>query len=164
MGENRQGSTWLTPWDTQPIRLYSALKKVEATALFLLRTEIVGLNEWLSRIRETGRSPQCPCGWHAQTVLHILLHCTRYQQGRTQILTLANSTNMTNILTRIDSAHAAARWLIKCGALEQFNLARQDSDAVVYTYTPWTRRTHASETQDPHWRQDRTRIPQTRIS
>jgi hypothetical protein len=162
-GENRQGTTWLTPWHTPPIRLYSALKKVEATALFLLRTEIIGLNEWLSRVRVPGISPQCPCGWHAQTVPHILLHCPRYQQGRTQILTLANSTNMTNILTRIDSAHAAARWLVKCGVLQQFNLARQDPDADVYTYTPWTRRTHARETQDPLWRQDRTRIPQTRI-
>jgi hypothetical protein len=40
----RRESTWLTPWITPTLPLYNRLTKAEATALFLLRTEVIGLN------------------------------------------------------------------------------------------------------------------------
>ena len=44
-------ATWLTPWKHDYRRLYAGLTKVEATALFLMRTEVIGLNAWLALIR-----------------------------------------------------------------------------------------------------------------
>ncbi|KAF1986130.1 hypothetical protein K402DRAFT_90583 [Aulographum hederae CBS 113979] len=38
-----QGATWRTKWEQTPLALYEGLPKHAATALFLLRSEIIGL-------------------------------------------------------------------------------------------------------------------------
>ena len=83
--EGGSATVWSTPWKQSPRKLYAGLTKAESTALFLLRTEVLGLNAWLAAIHKPDIYPQCPCGWIAQTVRHILLHCPRYD--RTQLLT-----------------------------------------------------------------------------
>ncbi|TQS36486.1 hypothetical protein Golomagni_03064 [Golovinomyces magnicellulatus] len=44
---NRTAATWKTPWTQSTLKLYNGLKKHEATALILLRSEVIGLNAWL---------------------------------------------------------------------------------------------------------------------
>lgn len=62
-------ATWRTPWTQDPRKLYAGLSKAESTALFLMRTEVIGLNAWLAAIQVPGVTPTCPpCGWQAQTV------------------------------------------------------------------------------------------------
>jgi hypothetical protein len=48
-------TTWNAPWNTSPLKLYDNLPKVRsivprATALMLLRTEVIGLNVWLASV------------------------------------------------------------------------------------------------------------------
>jgi len=73
-------ATWNTPWEMSPLTLYDNLPKHQATALMLLRTEVIGLNAWLASIQVPDVLPRCDCGWHAQTVRHVLLHCPKYGQ------------------------------------------------------------------------------------
>ena len=118
-----KATAWKTPWDKRPIKLYEDLPKHEATALFLLRTEVLGLNNWLASINVPDFTPACPCGWIRQTVRHILLFCPLYEQGRAEIVRKAASTDMTTILSKPGSGAAAARWLTRSGALPQFRTA-----------------------------------------
>ncbi len=43
----RSETTWTELWERRPPRLYDGLTKAQATALFLMRTEAIGLNKWL---------------------------------------------------------------------------------------------------------------------
>ena len=47
------------------IELYDGLIKAEATALFLLQTEIIGLNTWLLLVFVPDILPSCECRWRA---------------------------------------------------------------------------------------------------
>jgi hypothetical protein len=49
--QGKRASTWHTPWGTPTIPLYKGLNKAEATALFLLRVEVLGLNAWLTSVQ-----------------------------------------------------------------------------------------------------------------
>jgi len=117
---------WTTPWEQAPRKLYARLTKAEATALFLLRTNVLGLNAWLAAIGVPEVGPQCDCGWPRQTVQHILLHCPRYE--RASLLAKCDSTRYNDILTRPTCAPHAGRWLVRSGVLEQFRTARQAAE------------------------------------
>ena len=121
----RRATTWLNPWQKQTLRIYEGLPKHEATALFLLRTEVLGLNAWLASIHVPNVLPRCQCGWEAQTVRHIVLFCPRYSQSRPLLLRRAGTTDLTHLLSDPRCARLAARWLVECGALAQFNLAKE---------------------------------------
>src|SRR3954452_21201433 len=80
------------------ISLYEGLSKAEATALFLMRTEVLGLNAWLASVQVPDILPRCPCGWNAQTVRHVLIHCPLL--NRTDLITQTQSESLTEILTQ----------------------------------------------------------------
>jgi hypothetical protein len=119
----RPAAVWRTPWKQDPRRLYAGLSKAEATALFLIRTEIIGLNAWLAAVQVPGIIPACQCGWHAQTVRHILMHCPRYE--RASLLEACGTERMDEILMRPECAKHAARWFVNMGILEQFRVAAE---------------------------------------
>ncbi|TQS37138.1 hypothetical protein Golomagni_02398 [Golovinomyces magnicellulatus] len=52
--------------------------KHEATAVMLLRSEVIGINAWLASIKVPGITPECTCGEHTQTVKHILCFCPEH--------------------------------------------------------------------------------------
>ena len=54
--------TWLAPWTQDTRLLYDDLTKIEATALFLMRTEVIGLNAWLAAIQVPRVFLAYPCG------------------------------------------------------------------------------------------------------
>src|SRR5438477_8450364 len=81
----KRASTWQTPWTTPMISLYEGLSKAEATALFLMRTEVLGLNAWLASVQVPDILPRCPYGWNAQTVRHVLMQCPPL--NRTELIT-----------------------------------------------------------------------------
>jgi hypothetical protein len=60
----RTATTWQSPWPFQTIKLYEDLQKHEATALFLLRTEVIGLNVWLFFVNVPEVLSRCDCDWH----------------------------------------------------------------------------------------------------
>src|SRR5580692_11884708 len=91
--------------------LYKELTKAESTAAFLLRTEVLGLNAWLASIHVPNTTPQCTCGWPAQSVRHILLFCS-HRSARDQLLTSAGTNDITQMLFISRGLQAAAKWLI----------------------------------------------------
>ena len=50
---------WTTLWKQDPCELYAHLTKAESTALFLMRTEIIGLDAWLAAIQVPNITPAC---------------------------------------------------------------------------------------------------------
>jgi hypothetical protein len=122
-GEGMRAATWRTPWSTPTIPMYEGLTKAEATALFLLRTEVIGLNAWLASVQVPGILPRCACGWRAHTVRHVLLHCPQYD--RSGLLREAGTEDLYAILSQPNSARLAARWIIHQNVLEQLRLAKE---------------------------------------
>ena len=118
----KKATTWRTPWDTHTLPLYEGLSKAEATALFLMRVEVIGLNAWLAAVQVPDILPRCQCGWQAQTVRHILIHCPRYNRSR--VIQAAQSESLYAILTQPKSARIAAKWLIEQNILQQFGTAK----------------------------------------
>ena len=123
MRGGHKATAWRTPWAQDTRKLYAGLTKAEATALFLMRTEVIGLNAWLAAIQVPGIAPVCSCGTHAQTVRHILLHCPRVE--RTDLIVRCGTERMEEILGRPECARHAARWLVRSGIMEQFRAAAE---------------------------------------
>jgi hypothetical protein len=132
----QEATTWHNPWTTRTTNLYEGLPKYLATALLLLRTEVLGLNAWLARVRVPGISPHCPCGWHEQTVRHIFFNCPRHSQARQALIRETRSDDLRVILSRPSSARAAARWFVKTGLLQQFQAAAEIDNEDLSLYEP----------------------------
>jgi hypothetical protein len=130
----RTATTWLDPWQKQILKIYEGLPKYIATALFLLRTEVIGLNAWLASIHVPGVFPQCACGWEAQTVRHVMLFCPRYSHTRPTLLSQAGTSDLSRLLSDVRGAHLAARWLTECGVLKQFRLAKEIAEEDIDNY------------------------------
>ena len=119
----RTAVAWRNAWGSQPLRLYRGLRKAESTALFLMRTEVIGLKDWLTRVGVPNVIPRCDCGYPAQTVRHVLLQCPLH--NREDMLREARTQELDELLSREKSARAAARWFVRSGILEQFRVANQ---------------------------------------
>ena len=122
---SRSATIWLDDWTEQPLRLYDNLPKHEATALFLLCTEVLGLKEWLARIGVPGVTPMCPCGTGRQTIRHLLAFCPEQIQPRANLLLRTGTTELQEILTNKKMVKAAAQWLLETNTLEQFRIAKE---------------------------------------
>jgi hypothetical protein len=60
--QRRPPAVWTTPWEQDSRKLYADLSKAQATALFLMRTEVIGLKAWLASIGVPEVNPLCECG------------------------------------------------------------------------------------------------------
>lgn len=123
---------WRTPWAQDPRMLYAGLSKAEATALFLMRTEVIGLNAWLAAVQVPGITPSRPCGWHAQTVRHVLMHCLRHE--RISLIQACGTERIDDILTRPTSVKQVAHWLICTGVMDQFRVAAEVAEEDIGKY------------------------------
>ena len=120
-----KATIWRTPWQQNTMKLYSDMPKHQATALFLLRTEVIGLNGWLASISVPGIKPECGCGWPTQSVHHVLMMCPLYTASREQLVSRMDSEEMWRMLSTPEKAQATARWFVQQGILQQFNLAKE---------------------------------------
>ncbi|POS82407.1 hypothetical protein EPUL_004123, partial [Erysiphe pulchra] len=120
---NHKETTWRTPWDVDTTKLYDGLKKHEATTLMLLRSEVIGLNAWLTSVKVPGISPQCSCGYQAQTIHHVLFYCPEHTTLRAMMFIQAGTNDINNLLTNKKGCHAAAEMLIPTDRLQQFSVA-----------------------------------------
>jgi hypothetical protein len=134
---NKKAATWKTPWKKSTAALYSDLPKHQATALFLLRTEVIGLNAWLASINVPGVNARCGCGWNTQTVQHVLMMCPLYSSRRADLVSRVNSEEMWRMLSTPEKAQATARWFIQQGILRQFDLAREIEEEDTEEHTPF---------------------------
>lgn len=131
----RNATAWTTPWAQDLRKLYAGLSKAESTALFLMRSEVIGLNAWLTSIQVPGITAACECGWRAQTVRHALLNCPRLD--RRNLLRACGTERLEEILSTPGCAQHAARWLIRCGLMEQFRVAAEIAEEDVSGYGPF---------------------------
>jgi hypothetical protein len=134
---NKKAATWKTPWKKSTAALYSNLPKHQATALFLLRTEVIGLNAWLASINVPGVNARCGCGWNTQTVQHVLMMCPLYSSRRADLVSRVNTEEMWRMLSTPEKAQATARWFIQQGILRQFDLAREIEEEDTEEHTPF---------------------------
>ena len=121
-GRNKPGTTWSEAWQRRPGRLYDGLTKPQATALFLLRTEAIGLNKWLATRRVPGIDKSCPCGFREQSVYHVIFRCPRHD-----MIAIRQRLRAEDVATALGdpvSAGQVARWVIQQGILQQFSVAR----------------------------------------
>ena len=131
----RKATTWQTPWAEQTIPLYKGLSKAESTALFLMRVEVIGLNAWLASVQVPDVIPRCTCGWQAQTVHHVLIHCPHY--NRSNLIQAVQSESLYTILSQPKRARHAAKWFIKQNILKQFETAQAIEEEDTSGYAPF---------------------------
>jgi hypothetical protein len=120
--KNSNARVWHSPWTLQPLTLYEELPKHQATALFLLRTEVLGINYWLSKVIP-GHSPACSCGPQPQSLGHLMTFCPRTTEARLKLIERTGSTDIRGMLDTQETAKHAARWLLDTRILAQFGVA-----------------------------------------
>src|SRR6266513_2342526 len=130
-------ATWKTPWEQSTLKLYSDMPKHQASALFLLRTEVIGLNGWLTSINVPGIDTKCGCGWTTQTVQHVLAFCPLYTAGRADLVRRTGTEGMGRLLSTPEKAQATARWFVQQEILQQFNLAKDIEEEEAGELTPF---------------------------
>jgi hypothetical protein len=129
-------TTWKGSWQLQIVPLYESLPKHLATAAFLLRVEVLGLRAWLHKVGVPNTSPECDCGWHSQTVNHVVIHCPLLIQQRTRLYAIAGTNNLHDILSRPEGVQAVGQWLLSCGLLPHLRLAGQIHGEDTGDYSP----------------------------
>jgi len=77
--------------------------------LFLLHTEVLGLNAWLASVEVPGIDKHCTCEWPVQTVHHILLFCSNHTNFHALYFQRAGLTDLHGALFMVASAHQAAK-------------------------------------------------------
>lgn len=87
---------------------------VESIVATLLRTEHIGLNDYLCRRRVPGYlKPDCDCGWLRQTPKHIILFCPTHMTGRAEMLLEAKTTDYTKLLSTEAGLRAVTKWFLE---------------------------------------------------
>ena len=135
--EGKQATTWRNPWETKTLSLYEGLPKHQATALFLLRTEVLGLNAWLASVGVPDILPRCACGWQAQTVRHVILQCPDFADSRTELILRTGTEDLQEMLSRPKNTKEVAKWFVQQGILEQFNTAKEIEAEDATQYIPF---------------------------
>ena len=100
-----------------------------------MRVEVIGLNAWLALIQVPDVLPHCTCGWQAQTVRHVLLHCPYYDRG--DLIQAVQTESLHAILSQPNSAQHAAKWLIRQNVLKQFQTAKAIGEEDISRHAPF---------------------------
>ena len=135
--QNQMASIWKGEWGEDRLKLYDEVPKHVATALFLLRSEVIGLNAWLAGIGVPGIHPSCPCGWPTQTVRHVMIHCPKHEQVRLELFARIHTQDLLGMLSTPTSARTAARWLVARKLLPQFQFADEVEMEDLSGYAPF---------------------------
>ncbi len=86
--------------EATPIHLYDDLTKAEATALFLLRTQVLGVKAWLASIGVPDVDPQCECGLSAESLKHLLGFCRNKTWQRIRLVERTGTQDLEALVTR----------------------------------------------------------------
>ncbi|KAI3534406.1 zinc knuckle [Colletotrichum abscissum] len=114
----------LTPKPTKVLELHEGLSKRQSALLVQMRTEKIGLQDFLFNRRVPGiTNANCPCREGRQTVSHILLRCRRFRQLRRQeFRTLPGRHNLRVILNKRKAAAKAIRFIEQTEILGQHGI------------------------------------------
>jgi ribonuclease HI len=114
-----------TPTPTKKVlQLHERLSKRESALLVQLRTEKVGLNDFLfSRHVPDITSPGCSCGERRQTVAHVILRCSKYKDLRKRIFAnLSGRHSLRTILSMPQLATKAIEYMEQTQILGQVGI------------------------------------------
>lgn len=114
-------ATWTEEWEDESLGLYDGLTKLEASAVFVMRTEIMGLRSWLASIHVSGITPECDCGWRHQTLVHVFDFCAKYDRSSFQAE--SGTTSIRRALTTKKGCKAAAEWMLTNNILPYMSMA-----------------------------------------
>ena len=92
----------------------------------LLRTEHIGMRQYLTKRRVPGFTPDCECGQGHETPKHVCIFCPKWKERRHLLFKEGGSTNWKDLANTKRGLHATAKWLIQEGVLEQFALAGKE--------------------------------------
>ena len=111
-----------TPRPTKKVlQLHKGLTKRESALLVQLRTEKIGLNDFLFNRNVPGiSSSSCDCGERRQTVAHVLLRCKTHRNLRNRIFgSLSGRNNLRDILSKPQLATKAIKYMEQTQILGQ---------------------------------------------
>jgi ribonuclease HI len=137
-----------TPTPTKKVlQLHERLSKRESALLVQLRTEKIGLNDFLfNRHVPDITSPRCSCGERRQTVAHVLLRCSKYKDLRNRIF--ANLSGRHSLSTILSTPQLATK------AIEDPSNAYQtthtSSHRTMTTISPMRASTHRTDIDPSH--------------
>ncbi|KAJ5159355.1 reverse transcriptase [Penicillium coprophilum] len=104
---------------------WKGLRKATTSVLIQLRTGIIGLAEYLSKIKRKD-SPRCQCDLGNQSVRHVLLECPLLEELRTDMMEelfgegVSTTLGEQAMLTEVKAAPIVAKFMIASGLLGQF--------------------------------------------
>jgi hypothetical protein len=122
----------LTPIPTaKTLQLHSSLHKALSSIIIQMRTERIGLRKYLHQRKVPDiTDDQCGCGHGSQTVKHILLACSLFNDLRTRTWTkedrIRARRDLREILSKPALARRAAKFMISTGLLGQFGAVLTD--------------------------------------
>jgi hypothetical protein len=103
------------------LRLHQGLKKWQSALLIQMRTEKIGLRDYLWRRKVLGfDDPGCNCGEGRQTVSHVLLRCRNYRDLRRREFGTGGRMDLRAILNEPKLATKAIRFMEQTHLLGQF--------------------------------------------
>ena len=102
------------------LRLYDNLRKAESSLATQLRTKKKGSNAFLARQKVPSVAPGCSCGHPNKTVKYVLLFCPDLDRTGDQF---GPSSDLSSILSNMNSLKKAIGWLMRQNILPQFQLA-----------------------------------------
>jgi ribonuclease HI len=103
------------------LRLHHGLKKWQSALLIQMRTEKIGLRDFLWKRRVPGvDGPGCDCGEGRQTVDHILLRCRTYNDVRKRVFGRGGHIDLRAILNEPKLVTKAIRFMEQTHLLGQF--------------------------------------------
>ena len=105
-------------------KLHTSLSRPESTMATLLRTEAIGLNDFLHWVGVPNVEAECPCGWERQTPKHVVMFCPSLV-GRDRMLAAAGTMDYITLLNTERGLRAATSWLLRQGILPQFRVAKE---------------------------------------
>ena len=115
----------LGPLNRTRLKIHDNLMKAESALTTQIRTEKIGLANFLFNRRVPGAmTPACSCGWQKQTAKHIILHC-RLIEGRYELLRQLGTHDYRTITRSSKMLKKLTAWIIKANLLTQFSLASQ---------------------------------------
>ena len=85
----------MTTWDS--VHLFSGHIGQSCPNPTLLRTEAIGLNDFLHRVGVPNVEARCPCGWERQTPKHVVMSFPGLA-GRDRMLSAAGTMDYTTLL------------------------------------------------------------------
>jgi hypothetical protein len=108
-------------------RIHKGWSRPQSTMATLIRTEHIGLRAYLARQGVPDITPECTCGYRAQTLKHVMIFCPE-RQGLRQQLFRATGSDWKAITQTKRGLNAATKWMIQESVLEQFSLAREEEE------------------------------------